>query len=403
MKQAAYLYITLFTLLLLLILQGCGSGMGKKKKTNWRPEYESLQKRPFSFYLAYQSLSLLFPNAKVEKLKTSKRINNLEHSIKKQKGGRSLIVLLGSNIEFNEGEADALFALVEQGNDVIIAVDELDKYFANKLKIAASTQSAYTQDSVEEVQMRMPNGQMKTYNHTTHDYTISNYLINTDTADEKYFVLGANQYNKPNCVLYQIGTGRLILHANPMVFTNYFLLENNNRDYLATLFSYVKDPIYSVYFYSFNSRVPSISDLGILWQHKATRAALIFGVVVLLLYILFEQKRRQKIIPEVAPVVNDSVAFVETIGRLYYNKKNHTNLAEKMIQHFWDFVRSNYYLDTSTLNEEFIKMLSAKSGQEIAMTHSLVNQIKDINNGEKVSEAALFSLYHKIQQYYNGT
>ena len=130
--------------------------------------------------------------------------------------------------------------------------------------------------------------------------------------------------------------------------------------------------------------------------------ALILIFVALGIYLIFETKRRQRIIPILKPIQNDSVAFVETIGRLYYNNKNHANLAEKMTQHFLEFVRSHYYLNTNMLDKQFTKMLSVKSGIDIAHTDSLIYNIKMVQDNMPVDEAFLYSLYTQIQVFYNG-
>lgn len=46
-------------------------------------------------------------------------------------------------------------------------------------------------------------------------------------------------------------------------------------------------------------------------------------------YTVFESKRRQKFIPIIPPLHNSSLDFTETVGLLYFNKSDHSNLAEK--------------------------------------------------------------------------
>ena len=65
-------------------------------------------------------------------------------------------------------------------------------------------------------------------------------------------------------------------------------------------------------------------------------------------------RRKQRYIPVVAKPKNDSLDFVKTIGRLYYDKGDHKNLSRKMGAFFLEHVRSRYKLPTGTLNEEFI-------------------------------------------------
>jgi hypothetical protein len=126
-------------------------------------------------------------------------------------------------------------------------------------------------------------------------------------------------------------------------------------------------------------------------------------IAVLLLYVLFEAKRRQRIIPVITPPVNSSVTFAETVGRLYYNKGNHQNLAEKMIQHFLEWVRSRYYLNTNEINETFIRQLTVKSGVAENTVRELVHMIHEVRtHSAGVDETYLARLYTTIQQFYKN-
>jgi hypothetical protein len=116
--------------------------------------------------------------------------------------------------------------------------------------------------------------------------------------------------------------------------------------------------------------------------------------------VLFGLKRLQRIVPIVPPVENASVSFVETVGRLYFNRGQHANLAEKMVQHFLEWVRSNYHLDTTQLNESFALQLAAKSGKPNDEVNDLIQRIHDVRLGTEVSQEYLYDLHRSIQSFY---
>ena len=62
------------------------------------------------------------------------------------------------------------------------------------------------------------------------------------------------------------------------------------------------------------------------------------------------------------PPENTSLEFVETIGRLYFQQKNHSDLAKKKIIFFKEFLRTSFYIGTSQLNQESAKKVSMRSG-----------------------------------------
>jgi hypothetical protein len=394
-------YFLPFIAVLATLIPGCNCKGKTKKPTNWTKNYETLNKNPFSLYLTYESLSMLFPGAKKEKLDVSYRINNLGYTLRKN-SGKSLIMMIGEDVHFNDGEVDSLFSFVEEGHQVMISSASFDELLMSRLGVKKTYGSDASGGTKQKVFIRNKNDEFQPFAANMKYESVHGFFQKQELPDIPFFVLGMNDTKYPDCIVYSVGSGKLMLHAAPGTFTNYFLLQNDNKTYLSNLFSYVSEPISNIYFVSFNSREINTSDFSVLWNNIATRIALLLTIFTLGIFLLFEMKRRQKIIPIIKPVENSSVAFTETIGRLYFNKKNHSNLAEKMVQHFLEFVRSNYYLNTSNLDQEFVRMLAAKSGNEISKTDSLVYNIKEVQNGAKVDEAFLYSLYTQIQDFNNG-
>jgi hypothetical protein len=119
----------------------------------------------------------------------------------------------------------------------------------------------------------------------------------------------------------------------------------------------------------------------------------------LIIYI----KRNQRFVNKVESNKNDSLYFAQTIGRLYFEKGDHTNLARKMSAYFSEHIRSKYLINTSNLNNEFIEKLSAKSGYEIEFTRELVQSINNIANQESISQSQLNEYYLLLQKFYKHT
>lgn len=384
---------------LILLFSGCVK-KDMKKKTDWRMDYENISKKPFSLDLTYRALPLMFPHAEIEGLSPALRLNNLGYTLRKNKQA-SFLFLIGQNLNFNEDEIDSLVSFVAEGNQVLLCSGEFDEVLLEKLQLRIYYNESMS-DSLQKIYLSNGNGVMDAYNYKSKRYSLLQQFESTDTANAYFSTLGTNQFRKSNFIVFGNGEGRLMLHAAPVAFSNYFLLQDNNIDYLKGVLGFVKEPISNVYLISFDSRKVSSNDLSVLLRRKETATAFWLIVFTMGVYLIFEMKRKQRMIPVLKPNENSSVAFTETIGRLYYNNKNHENLAEKMIQHFLEFVRSKYYLNTNVLDAEFIKLLSAKSGIDIAKTDSLIYNIKMVHNNQPVDEAFLFALYTQIQEFYNG-
>jgi hypothetical protein len=94
--------------------------------------------------------------------------------------------------------------------------------------------------------------------------------------------------------------------------------------------------------------------------------------------------------------------FVKTIGRLYYDKQDHRNLAKKMSTYFLDHIRTTYKLSTQTLDDTFITALHAKSGYPEEGLKSIINFIKQIDTAQ-ITETPLFNFYKQLELFYLNT
>jgi predicted nucleic acid-binding protein len=103
-------------------------------------------------------------------------------------------------------------------------------------------------------------------------------------------------------------------------------------------------------------------------------------------------------IPVIQPLHNSSVDFVRTIGRLYFQQKDHKNLARKIIAHFLEHVRNTYNISTSVLDEAFITKLSYKSGISREEIQELAYEIKYVEESPSITEDELLSLSKRIEK-----
>lgn len=226
-----------------------------------------------------------------------------------------------------------------------------------------------------------------------------------DYSSDRYTIYDTLSYanGKPDCLRIRMGRGHITLHAAPLVTTNYFLLQDGNINYLAGLWSSFPADINRVYWDDYFTHYGKDTNTNALWRYDATRNGLLLAFFVAGVYLLFQLRRRQRIVPIIAPLRNDTVSFVETVGRLYYNKGNNANLAEKIIQQFLEWVRMNCYINTNVLNEEFEQQLAMKSGQPQEKVTRLVKMIHDIRTSQaSIIDVRLYRLYRTIQQFYKN-
>jgi hypothetical protein len=188
-------------------------------------------------------------------------------------------------------------------------------------------------------------------------------------------------------------------------------LTKNNYQYFEYVTAYLRfDPQYiywDEYYKDFSSTKDKnnlgskdqFSSMTVIKQNRPLRLAFYIGLIGILLFVLFNIKRKERIIPIVKPNSNSTVVFTETVGRLYLQQKNNHNIAMKMITYFYEYLRKKYFINTSVINKEFINSLSGKSGVSIIETNELFQLIRNIQLQENVTDEQLLELNLKMETF----
>lgn len=167
-----------------------------------------------------------------------------------------------------------------------------------------------------------------------------------------------------NPVLMQIhhGKGSIYLCSVPLAFTNYYILKDDARGFMEHSFGLLPDwpVLWDEYLKA--GRTGSTSPLRYILAQPALRRAYWVAIALLLLTVLVYGRRRQRAIPELPPPSNTSLEFAETIGRLYYFRGNHADLACKLSAQFKEEVRRTLRLQNTEWKERTIGEITLRTG-----------------------------------------
>src|SRR5690606_11915376 len=151
-----------------------------------------------------------------------------------------------------------------------------------------------------------------------------------------------------NYVKVNFGKGQFLIHNLPEAFSNYYLLKNNEQ-YAGSVFSYIDaDKIYWDEYLKSGRKVVTSPMRFVLDQAPLTWAYYVLNGG-LLIFVLFKGKREQRIVEVIKPLENTSVEFTKTIGDLYFQHKDFSDIIAKKITYFMESLRSKYYLNTNEI------------------------------------------------------
>ena len=359
------------------------------KPINWAESYSQQDKIPYGCFILKDLMSDLFPNQTIfeAKLPAYNQLND-------QKEFNYIII---NNI-FKTDELDAkkLLEFVSGGNNLFIVSNQFKGKFADTLNIETKINYGYnSEDSL--VSINFSNTNLKNESDYEYNSKFPNcYFTSMDSL--RSTILGQDVYGNINFIKVKYGNGNIYLNTLPKVFTNYYLTDSANYDYAFRALSYLPNQsvIWDEYYKTGRRMVTS--PIRYILGEPALKMAYLVLVFGLLIYIVFNVKRKQRIIPIIEPLQNVTVGFVDVVGTLYYQNKDHYNLAEKKITYFFDFIRTKYILKTNELDTDFIKSLAKKSGVEKSEVSQLINYIVSLKKG--ISEHELIKLNRLITKFH---
>lgn len=365
----------------------------KEKPTNYNHTFSPNDKNPYGSYALKELMPDLFGGNEVENV--NKTLYEIEEELTSDKN----LLIIADDMNAGEEDISVLLNAVENGMNAMI-ISTTAYALMDTLGISIDFNSLNylinaNQDSssVGFVNQKLPKGDFQFKRDA-----ISNYYDELDSLS--YGLIATNSFDKPIAIKIPYGKGNLYLCTTPLAFTNEYLFYKNNHEYASTILSFLprRDIIWSEYYQT--GRMEAQTPLRVILQAPSLRLAYTLTIIALILFMIFEAKRKQRIIPIVRPLANTTLEFIGTIANLYLRKKDHSDIALKRIQYFQEHIQNRYFMNFKKFNKEFFEKLAAKSGNDVVKVKELFDLIQRIKEQSAVSEGELKSLSDKIEAFY---
>lgn len=191
----------------------------------------------------------------------------------------------------------------------------------------------------------------------------------------------------PTAVSVPYGKGEVIFVSSPLLFTNYGMLEGNTFVYIFRLMSYLADlPVYrtEAYVKTDAMLVAEQSPFREFIKRPPLRWTLYLALLGVVLFMIFTARRRQRVIPIMSKPANRSLEFIQLIGTLYYQRKDHVDLVRKKFKLFAEELRKTAGVDISDVNtddSEYL-LLAEKTGMNSDRLKKVIRQIRLVLHSE---------------------
>ena len=429
----------LFAMLVLFVLF-CLLQVNLPKKFVWSPTFSHVDKQPFGCFVFDSVLTQSLPNGyhvtkktffQLDQEHAKEKISVLmvvdQHNLKQldvkylcniaRRGGKVMVVASSS---FDDGR-----------NTDTVVVDELERTFKVRIEdgmyfslrgilagLKAHDNDMYdtiywnnreTMYAAQSYRMfynmvggtlfvdSVPKVKRLAYTLSTagYDYKLDSLYVGDFTGfdtivDEKERIERIDTFaikKVPTAVSVPYGKGEVIFVSSPLLFTNYGMLEGNTFVYIFRLMSYLADlPVYrtEAYVKTDAMLVAEQSPFREFIKRPPLRWALYLALLGVVLFMIFTARRRQRVIPIISKPANRSLEFIQLIGTLYYQRKDHVDLVRKKFKLFAEELRKTAGVDISDVNtddREYL-LLAEKTGMNSDRLKKVIRQIRLVLHSE---------------------
>lgn len=390
------------------ILLGCAAliyllfKLFSPRDLDWSVTFNSEDKNPFGGYALHALIGDLFPGHEV--MHSYSTIYELYDSLE----GPVNFLSLSTSFGVEREDAESLLSNIEKGGHAFISAQYFYGRLADTLDLVTS--DYYFDGDGYSTYMNQNDTATLRFVHshpdTSHIYqyprnNIHQYLESFDTIRSS--VIAVNDLDLPVTIRVKWGKGSIIFNTTPLAFSNAYLLTDDNPDFVATSLSHLPpgDLLWTEYYHVGRAEIQS--PLRYVLGTEPLKWAYYLTICAILLFMFFEAKRKQRIIPVVKPLANTSLEFVSTIGNLYLQNADHKDVAEKKIAYFLEQIRSRYWLNTQKISEDFMMTLAKRSGTDPVKVKEIFSQIRSVQSQGQISADELLKLNAAMDRFGHTT
>ena len=314
------------------------------------------------------------------------------------------LLIISNNLNLDSIETKFLLKYVEKGGSVILATGHIFGLLRDTLNISIKNSLfLYFFDLSKkqiDVKVRFCALDSTQIPVILPQPLTNNYFEIPDTVHYIYFDflyrISTLAGEKTISIRYSIGEGNLIIISNPMIFTNYGILNDSINPYIWKHLAYLEGkPLMRTEYYERGSQGgKNQSEFRVILRERALKWAYYTILTSILVFMIFTAKRRQKIIPVIEPPANKMLDFVHSIAGLYLLKNNNADILLKKQIYWGEELKRKYGIDI--INEQhdydFYIMVAAKTRQPFDEIRRLFLDLEAIDETSFVPDDEMMRL-----------
>lgn len=360
----------------------------KKQDIDWRPTFSTFDKIPYGTAVNYRLAAEGKWNNIIE------RTNKTFYQYSTEDSSNFSPIFMVNRISFDDESFKQLLLHVENGNTVFMASNTPSSKLLDYFDIDWSYKSADKEKNLIELENGISFVDTLSIVYRTERFP---YFTWND-SNTNITQLGSRN-NNADFIEILHGKGKFMVHVNPVVFTNYYLLHQISFEYVNSIFAMLPGSriVWDDYL-NYGHRKPP-SEMRFVLSSIPMRMAFYIITFLILLYLGLAWRRKQRMIPVLEPIKNSSIHFISTLTNLYLSNKNNRIIALYLIKNFRIKMNRKYLIHWNKSTDTIKEQLINKSGKSELEVEKLLQKLTDTEQHKTVSQTELVELNNTIEEF----
>lgn len=409
-------------------------------RVTWTETYSPEDKMPYGTSIIYD----LMQNVRSEQEFTLIKDSTHKELPTDPTSKKDTYIFIGQRFYADSADVQKLLDFVNEGNNAfILAGEPVNLLFDTLLRNPVTKNESYDTEYNEYIEeydydkarvyyvedssitLQLSDPQFK---HQTYELS-KKYNFETTYNSWAYFADGlTSQDGRPtetigwydegyvNYLRVKHGKGEFYFHSTPLVFTNYYLLNDTAMRHCRSALAYFGDG--KVYWDEDNRNYdtgglsrnrnespqkPSEGPLEFILSEPSLRTAWYLLMAAVILYLFFGAKRKQRIIANEEKLDNTSIEYAQVLSQMFMKQRDHRKLVMMKMELFKAQIRDRYNVRLPLKKEEETELLFSEIGNKSGIKPSHIRSIFESHNVHLSMEAVQTEdmlRFHQLLEYY---
>ena len=379
------------------------------KNFSWNPTFRHADKQPFGCYLFDDLMSATMPKGYSV---TDSSLFQLAQDSMVRRG----VLVVADRLNLIPAEMNAVLRMARNGSHVMLVAHGLGMFAEDTLgvDVRGGFESFDLQNFVKfNKERETMKWKSRTLGYQPRNYAVfhplvtSHFRVENGTVGKLIDQQAFNKDDYPLVVTFRHGKGFITFASVPLLFTNYAVVDEDEQHRKTIGFTLrCLSPLKQLPVVRTEAYCPAAEEeteqtpLRYIISQPPLRWALYTLMIGALLFLVFEGRRRQRVIPIEKAPENHSLEFINLVGSLYYHSKERRSLVVRKWTYFAEELRRTVHVDVTDDTEDDITLptlarLTAIDEQEI---RTLIQRLRLLAAADEETEISRKEMKKYIDQ-----